>query len=117
MNRGSATLKSALYETGKRNELQLSITVDQAGASGARLKIADPNGSILLDSPVDFGESGDAFEIMFAWLREHGFLSRLAAAGHRLVHGGTRFRDPHRITPEFIPAIAQVLPLDPDHLP
>jgi acetate kinase len=116
MNRGSATLKSALYEVGDRNELLLSIKVDQAGVSGGRLKIADPDGSFLLDSPVDFSESGDALEILFAWLGEHGFLSRLAAVGHRLVHGGARFRDPLRITREFFPEIAQVVPLDPDHL-
>src|SRR5271155_1501873 len=93
MNRGSATLKSALYEAGNHDELVLSMTVDQ-GVSGARLKIADPRGTGLLDSPVDGGDSNAALEVMFAWLGEHGFLSRLAAAGHRLVQGGPRYRDP-----------------------
>src|ERR1700686_2439281 len=116
MNRGSATLKSALYESGNHDELLLSMTVDLAGVAGGRLKIVGTGGATLLDSPVDSGESNAALEAMFAWLGEHGFLSRLAAAGHRLVQGGPRYRDPQRITPEFLSEIEQLVPLDPDHI-
>ena len=45
MNRGSSTLKSALYEVGNQEELLLSVTVDQSAISGSHLKILDPNGS------------------------------------------------------------------------
>jgi acetate kinase len=126
MNRGSATLKSALYEAGNRNELLLTMTVDRAGALGApggsgaagdRLKIANPSGTTLLDSPVDGGDSNAALEAMFAWLGEHGFLAQLVAAGHRLVQGGPRYTDPQRITPEFMKAMEQIAALDPDHMP
>jgi acetate kinase len=117
MNRGSSTLKSALYEAGDHEELLLSMTVDEAGVSGGRLNVADPSGNTLLDSPVDCRDANAALEGMFAWLGEHGFLSGLAAAGHRLVHGGSRYKDPQRITPEFLSEIEQLVPLDPDHLP
>jgi len=117
MNRGSATLKSALYEAGNHDELLLLMAVDQAGVSGGRLKIADPSGTTLFDSPVDCGDSNAALEIMLAWLSEHGFLSRLAAAGHRLVQGGPRYRDPQRVSPEFLAEIEELVPLDPDHMP
>lgn len=117
MNKGSATLKSALYQAGNRDDLLLSMTADQASVSGGRLKIADPSGAILLDFPVDCGNSSAMLEVMFAWLGEHGFLSRLVAAGHRLVQGGPRYRDPQRITPEFLSEIEQLVPLDPDHMP
>lgn len=110
-------MKSALYDAGKRDELLLLMTVDQAGPSGSRLKIADPSGTTLLDSPVDSGKSDAALEVMFAWLRAHGFLSGLVAAGHRVVQGGPRHRDPQRITPEFLSEIEQLVPLDPDHMP
>jgi acetate kinase len=117
MNRGSATLKSALYEAVDREELLFSMTVDQAGSSGDRLKIADLRGAALLDSPVDPGDPDTALEVMFAWLGGHEFLSGLAAAGHRLVHGGSRYKEPQRITPEFLTEIERLVPLDPDHLP
>ncbi|MGH9544549.1 MAG: acetate/propionate family kinase [Terriglobales bacterium] len=117
MNRGSSTLKSALYESGPHNELLLSMTVDRAGAKGSSLKITDRSGTILLDSPVDSGKPDAALQAMLAWLSEHGHLSRLAAAGHRLVQGGPRHTDPQRITPEFLSEIEQLIPLDPDHMP
>jgi acetate kinase len=93
------------------------MTVDEAGNSGDRLKIDDASGSALLDSGVDSSRPENALEVLFAWLGEHGFLSGLAAAGHRLVHGGSRYREPQRITPEFLTEIEQLIPLDPDHLP
>ena len=117
MNRGSATLKSALYGTGDQEELLLSMTVDEAGGSGGRLKVDDASGSTLFDSGVDSGRTENALEVMFGWLGEHGFLSGLAAAGHRLVHGGSRYKDPLRITAEFLTEIERLVPLDPDHLP
>jgi acetate kinase len=117
MNRGSATLKAALFEAENRNELLLSMTVDRAGASGDQLKIADPSGTTLLDSPVDGGDSDAALEAMFAWLGEHEFLAQLTAAGHRLVQGGTRYMEPQRINPEFMKEMEQIAALDPDHMP
>ena len=45
MNRGSATLKAALYEVGDREELIVSMAIDQGGAPGGRLKIEIEGGS------------------------------------------------------------------------
>ena len=117
MNRGSSTLKSALYDAANRNELLLSISIDQAAGSGGRLKIVDAKGTVLHESPVDSGESNIALEAMLAWLGEHGNLSGLAAIGHRLVHGGPRYKEPQRVTPEFISEIEKIAPIDPDHMP
>lgn len=117
MNRGSATLKSALYETGNREDLLLSIAVGRECDSGSHLKIVDGTGTSLLDTPVDDGISDGALNAMLAWLSERGFLSHLAAVGHRLVHGAAQYSKPQRITPEFMSNIEKLLPLDPDHLP
>ncbi len=110
-------MKCALYEEGNPEELLLSMTVHQAGASGSRLKIADPSGAVLSDAPVDGLDSNGALETVFAWLDERKYFSQLAAAGHRLVHGGPRYREPQRITPEFLSEMEQLVPLDPDHMP
>ncbi len=120
MNRGSATLKSTLYEvaTGSRNrtEALLSISVAYSGDDAARLKITDANGATLLDSSVKGADSNAALQAMFAWLDNHEYLSGLKAAGHRLVHGGARYSEPQRITPKFLTALEKLVPLDPDHL-
>jgi len=117
MNQGSSTLKSALYQAGENEELLLSMSVDRAGALDSRLKIADPKGTTLLDSPVDPGDPNASSEMMFAWLGQHCFLSQLAAAGHRLVHGGPRYSSPQLITPELLAEVEKLVPLDPDHMP
>jgi acetate kinase len=117
MNRGSSTLKSALYGGGNREELLLSIIVDESGASGSHLRIQEPSGTALLNSPVDSEQPNATLETMFAWLDEHGFLSQLGAAGHRLVHGGSQYAQPQRITAQFLSDVEQLVPLDPDHMP
>src|SRR5580698_3541173 len=117
MNRGSATLKSTLYEAGACNEVVLTISVAYSGGASARLKIADASGATLLDSSVRGSDSNAALQAVFAWLDEHEYLSELRAAGHRLVHGGARYTEPQRITPKFLTALKKLVPLDPDHLP
>jgi acetate kinase len=117
MNRGSATLKSTLYEVGTREEALLSISVDYGDARGARLRIAGASGAALLNSSVRGRDSNAALEAMFAWLDKHEYLSGLQAAGHRLVHGGARYHEPQRITPKFLRQLEKLVPLDPDHLP
>lgn len=116
MNRGSSTFKAALYEVGDHNKLLVSIAVD-TGVTGSRLKITDPDGAKLWDFPVPDGDHDASLEAMCARLGEHGFLSGLAAVGHRLVQGGPQHKDPQRITPEFLSEIEQLVPLDPDHMP
>jgi len=138
MNRGSSTLKAALYgiETANNKDagnqpagsrerkdgvrLLLSMTVDsttEVGTTRNRLKITDPAGTTLLDSLFDPEEVDAPLEAMLEWLGKHGFLDQLAAAGHRLVQGGPLYKDPQRITPEFMKEIEQLIPLDPDHMP
>jgi len=117
MNRGSATLKSTLYEVGARDEALLAISVTYTAAASAHLKIADAKGTSLLDTSVKGSDSNAALEAIFAWLDQHEYLFGLAAAGHRLVHGGSRYHEPQRITPKFLSALEKLIPLDPDHLP
>jgi acetate kinase len=117
MNRGSATLKSVLYECGERDELILSITIDQEGSTGSWLKIKDHTETEVFDSPLDRTDSNAALKVMFQWLDGHGHLSGLAAAGHRIVQGGSQYNNPQRITAKFLTEIEKLVPLDPDHLP
>ncbi len=42
---------------------------------------------------------------------------RLAAVGHRVVHGGQRFSGPVRVTPEIVAELEKLTPLAPLHQP
>jgi acetate kinase len=50
-------------------------------------------------------------------LREVPEALTVSAAGHRVVHGGARFRGPARITPEVRQALAALVEIDPLHTP
>lgn len=61
-----------------------------------------------------------AFAIIAAALRETGVLDavlRADAIGHRVVHGGERFRAPVRIDAAVVSAIRALIPLAPLHNP
>ena len=115
-NRGSATLKAALYDMSPI-QVVLLIRVDRADSSRTQVTITDKSGKELLDTPVESKTPHAALSTVFNWLEEHAYLSNIAAAGHRLVHGGLQFQEPARITPDVLSQLQRLIPLDPDHLP
>jgi acetate kinase len=117
MNRGSATLKAALYKADVQEELVVSIKLDGGGSSKERLKISDATGHTLFDSSGDTPNRENGLEAIFQWLDGQGYLANLAAVGHRLVNGGTRFEKPQQINAETLAELERLLPLDSEHLP
>ena len=51
------------------------------------------------------------------WIEERIRRGELSAVGHRVVHGGPKYSEPQRITPEMVAELHQLRPFDPDHLP
>jgi acetate kinase len=124
LNRGSATLKAALYDVNPAVQPALSIKVDRIDSPDAQLIIKDKSGAVLFDSSQEKFDSSQrksdsqgALQTVFDWLESHGFLANLLAAGHRLVHGGTQFQQPTCLTPEVVVDLEKLTPIDPDHLP
>ena len=117
LNRGSATLKAALYDIDPAIQPALSIKIDRIDSTGAQVTIQDNSGAALLNSSQRENDSRNALQTVFDWLESHSFLANLLAAGHRLVHGGTQFQQPTCLTPEVIADLEKLAPLDPDHLP
>jgi acetate kinase len=97
--------------------MQLSIQVDRADSAGARITISGTSGKPLLNEEVRELDSDAALAAVFEWLEKAGYLRNLAAAGHRIVHGGAQFTEPQRVTPKFLTSLETLMPLDPDHLP
>jgi len=117
INRGSGTLKAALYEVSEAPRLALTITVDRAGSPDARVRIKNAASATLLDAAVATGETNADLETVFTWISEQGYASELMAAGHMLVHGGSKYSAPLRITEELLAELHTLARLDPDHTP
>lgn len=117
LNRGSATLKAALYDVNPVVQPVLSIKIDRIDFPGTQITIKDSAGKTLLSSSPSNTNSEASLQLVFDWLESHNYLSNLLAAGHRLVHGGVKFQEPVRVTPEVVADLRKLTPLDPDHLP
>jgi acetate kinase len=51
------------------------------------------------------------------WVKDRLGERRLAAVGHRVVHGGLRYSRPARVTPELLAELEALVPLAPLHEP
>lgn len=117
LNRGSATLKAALYQGDARENLVLSISFDRADSPATHAMVKDRCGKALLDSTIENTGPHTALSAVFDWLEAKGYFEGLLAAGHRIVHGGVQFQRPVRIDSQVVAGLEQLTPLDPDHLP
>lgn len=121
LNAGSSSLKFALYTQPPGNaDPALTLRGQIAGIGvSPRLQAADSAGRPLPFQITDrsIQDHHDALALLFDWLERNGHGTDLACAGHRVVHGGTRFSAPARITPEIVEQLAAIEALAPHHQP
>jgi len=116
LNGGSSSLKFAVYGiSGVGEERVFSGAIEAIGAEGGRawLRAGD---KVLSDEKGSFPDYAEAVKTMFAALKAQG-VPRLAAAGHRIVHGGPKFTVPQRIDDGLKAALHELIPFAPLHLP
>jgi acetate kinase len=114
VNGGSSSLKFALFERADPAAPRVAGRIDRIGLKDARW-VVDRGGAE--ERAVDAPNPTAAVRLLIAWLdRTVGFAS-IAAIGHRIVHGGSRYYRPERVTAEMIAALRAIDSFDPDHLP
>lgn len=116
LNGGSSSLKYAVYRlSGAVEERIFSGAVESIGEAGGKawLRAGD---KVLSDRRGSFADHTAAVRTMFAALKAQGVME-LAAAGHRIVHGGPKFTAPQLIDEELKAALKELIPYAPLHLP
>ena len=116
LNAGSSSLKFSFYESGRR---LLTGQVDGLGARPSA-SASGPDGEAI--APPDLGAPppstpSEVLPAVIPWARERLGPRRLAALGHRVVHGGLRHSRPARVTPELLAELEALVPLAPLHEP
>jgi acetate kinase len=116
INAGSSSLKFSFYEGAKR---LLAGQVDGLGARPAA-SATGPDGEAI--APPDLGSAppttpSEVLPAVMPWARQRLGGRRLAALGHRVVHGGMRHSRPARVTPELLDELEALVPLAPLHEP
>jgi len=117
INGGSSSLKFALFERNEPFARLQSGRVDRIGLDAARWVLTGANGEPGEDSPVDAPDQKAAVYLVIKWLEHTVGFEALAAIGHRVVHGGSRYQRPELVTAELIDNLRKISSYDPDHLP
>lgn len=120
LNAGSSSLKFEVFDlaaAGLRCFLRGQI---EGIGHQAHFKVKDGAGLALHESSF----SGDAITSQYgalvwllAWLQAHMVGKHLVAVGHRVVHGGTQFTQPVRVSASVLQQLEALVPLAPLHQP
>ncbi|MBL8415582.1 MAG: acetate/propionate family kinase [Propionivibrio sp.] len=120
LNAGSSSIKFSLFlEGGESLELQFGGQLEGL-YTAPRFKAKNATGAVIGDKQWGEGQAlGHAgaiahlADVLRAQLGEH----RLAAVGHRVVHGGLDYAAPVRLTAEIVKDLERFIPLAPLHQP
>ena len=116
LNGGSSSLKFAVYRlNGATEERTFSGAVEGIGESIGKAWLRNGD-SALQEESGRFPDHTAAINKMFVALREQG-VEKLAAAGHRIVHGGPEFTAPQLADVRLKEALKGLIPFAPLHLP
>ena len=121
LNAGSSSIKFALFawQADVPRKPELAGQIDGIGAR-AHLKVRDADGSRLddIDLPLEKDSAHRAaLQCLVEWLHGHESGRRIAAVGHRVVHGATRYSQPVRVEAETLATLKSYIPLAPLHQP
>ena len=117
INTGSSSLKAALYHHDGAERLDLAAEMEEIGHPGGHMRIEDGHGTTLLDQEGHSADHGAALHTLLSWLQQHGYVKDLRAIGHRIVHGGSAYSEPQRVSDAVVEALRALVPIDPNHLP
>jgi acetate kinase len=116
INAGSSSLKFSFYEgeqrllTGQVDGIGVHPKASASGPDGE--PIAPPE---LVGRPATV--PSELLPAIIPWARGQLSERRLAALGHRVVHGGMHYSRPARVTPELLAELEALVPLAPLHEP
>ena len=117
INGGSSSIKFALFEAGESLQRILEGGIERIGLPEATLRVKGVQPKDNFSRPVVAANHTVAVGALMDWIVERLGHDALAAVGHRVVHGGPKYRDPQLITREMVEDLRQLTPFDPEHLP
>lgn len=120
LNAGSSSIKFSLFSAAERPEPDGVICEGGCEGIGDELRAhaKDAAGHLLVNEDVS-GEPNHehALSWLLGWLMRKFPEHALLAAGHRIVHGGSRYSEPVRINAGVIAELERLIPLAPLHQP
>jgi acetate kinase len=120
VNAGSSSIKFSVFlARGEALDLLLGGQIESL-YTAPRFKARDAAGAVVGERQWAEGEAlghDGAIAFLADFLREQLGAHRLAAVGHRVVHGGLDYAAPVRLTAEIVGHLERFIPLAPLHQP
>ncbi|WP_299459784.1 acetate/propionate family kinase [uncultured Gimesia sp.] len=117
INGGSSSIKFALFKADGSLQRILEGAIERIGLPEAALRVKASNQADSFSQPVSASDHSEAVSTLMDWLQEYCEEGALAAVGHRIVHGGSNYSSPRRITADMIEELHRLSPFAPEHLP
>jgi acetate kinase len=121
INAGSSSLKFSVFRELSDGDVAVAINGQISGiGTEPKFEAKDTAKHLLADKAWGPGEKSDRPALLgylLDWVEEHLDGAKLIAAGHRVVHGGSKYSHPVRLTPEVIAELEALVPLAPLHQP
>jgi len=124
LNSGSSSIKFAIYPKDAPGDVPALYHGEIEGiGDAARLEAHDADGKTVADQAIPNQSNPEpathetALKTLLDWIGGHSDDIALAAAGHRVVHGGQDFVRPVKLTAAILEKLAALNPLAPLHQP
>ena len=117
VNGGSSSIKFALFEAGESLQRILEGNIDRIGLPETTFVVKGLNKADNFKQTITAANHTVAVGLLMDWIEQRFKRGTLSAVGHRVVHGGPKYSEPQRITPEMVAELHQLQPFDPEHLP
>ena len=115
LNAGSSSLKFSLFEIDRSLACILSGSIDRVGSARSTFTLKTRAGTSSEINDLSAPNHVEALRHVLA--RTTAATAGLVAVGHRIVHGGPRYRAPQRVDDAMLEELRRVSDFDPEHLP
>src|ERR1051325_1371948 len=118
INGGSSSLRFALFSVVEKSlDRVLAGKFERIGLPGARLTTTEAPAKQKIERKIEAADHLACVPILVEMLEPKLGKGGLSAVGHRVVHGGPRYREPQRIDATMLEELRRIGPFDPEHLP
>jgi acetate kinase len=116
LNAGSSSIKFGMFDTADTWAKHLFAGEVADIGEKPHLTVRDMDGKIILDRSWPLPrKQEDILHDILGWADQCTGNDRLAAVGHRIVHGGSQFIAPARLDQETIDQLSRLTPMAPLH--
>jgi acetate kinase len=117
LNSGSSSIKFALYSGSHPPRPLLTGAIERIGLPPSTFQWHEGETQQSGKESVQAPTHSAAAALLMDWLDRRPARADLAGVGHRVVHGGPKYDQPQRVTPELLEELRRIGPYDPEHFP